>query len=310
MADLLTLSLTQGEAQDFLLQRRDGNGLAYDPLSNPSPFLTTDTLAATVWPGGTLAPVATPAVAWVDAAGVASYQLSLAATDTAGLVGVYYWRVEVTRGTKTGVLGRGRLKVEVAPGSTVAPLTFTTRDDLLTYAPWLEDIQTESDEVAFGVEQLRATNKLIDAIVNLWKPDQLRPTLGQPGWNALNLSYGSSAPQSWWLRQQLVPLPVNSGPNAAYPDRMSFQANKIDPRVSTALLLWAEPKEVCAKWAIAYVCDAQLGRAGERDYWQMADRFRALGDMTFRLSAFQIDLGVPQTGWASFTVRGGGGSVR
>lgn len=311
MPSNLTLDIEQGQDKDFLLQRKDSSGMAYASTTNPSPYLSTDTLSASLWPGGALAAIAAPSVTWVDAAGAATYKLTFAASDTASLSpGLYYWQVEVSRSGRTGTLGRGRLRIAGSPGSGSVPLAFSTRDDLMMYAPWLEDLQADSDELAFAAEQSRATSKLIDALVNLWRPNQWRPSLGQPGWNALNMSYGASAPPSWWLRQQLVPLVPNSGPNAAYPDRISFAANMVDSRVSTSLLLYPEVKEICARWAIAYACDAQLGRSGQESYRDFAREFRSDATSLFRTTRFQIDLSNPQTGWASFTIVGGGSSVR
>ena len=100
----LSLSLTQGTAADFQFQLpfsgiTDPFAQDYEQtvqiLGTPGAvatgvFLTTDTLAATVWAGDNETTLLTPSVTWISAAN-GQAQISFQNTDSAGLaIGQYY----------------------------------------------------------------------------------------------------------------------------------------------------------------------------------------------------------------------------
>jgi len=307
-----TLDIAAGTTKVFPRQRLDVQGNAYVAVTNPSPYLGSDTLACQIWAGDDTASLAAPSVAWTDAT-TGSFAITLAAANTTGLSGTYRGRVTVTRGGLTGILDDFRLRVTMAPGTAAAPLAFTVMDDLTDYFPTLEDLQSDASQVGFREEQARATTRLIDALVSLYKPANV-PLMGEPGFNSWSLFGGVPNP-SRWLREQLVPLTPGVAPPAAYPlrsvDSSGFApANLIQPRVSTALLLYDEVLEIVAKWALSRIMKAQIGRGSDQDWWSLSRMFSRDANSLFASRRFEIDLSIPQAGWSGITINGGGGSLR
>lgn len=301
-----TLAIVAGTAKTFHRQARDRRGVAFD--STTTPFLSTDTLACRVWAGDDTAVLVSPTADWDDA-NTGSFAVRFSAANTTGLAGIYRYQVVCTRSGSSGIIDDGRIRVTMAPGTATAPLAFTTLDDLLDYFPTLEDVQADASQVGFREEQARATAQMVDALVNLWKWTNLSPTIGQPGFGPMSM-FGGTTPPSRWLREQLVPLTPASTIPASLPMRQSTQANLVRPAVSTVLLLYDEVIEVCAKWAIARILKAQIGRSSDQDWWALAARFRRDADGMFMSRRFEIDLSVPQTGYASIIVDGGTTSLR
>lgn len=307
-----TLPIVQGTSRDFQLQ---ANPITGDPYSvtNPSPYVLTDVLSTDIWAGKGQPVLLSPGTAWIDVAS-AIFQIALNDADTASLTpGRYRILTTASRSGRSSVILDGWLEIASAPGIDATSINFTTYDDLLLYAHWLEDLLTEEDESAYIQHQRRATNRLIDALVMQWKPDQWQKPYGY-GHTVLQWSSGYAvAPPIYWLRQQLVPLVPNSVLPSNLPARQPFgsQANFIDSRVSTALLLYDEVKEVCAKWAIAYILKDQLGKGeGGVVYRNLAREYAAEAGSLYRSRRFEIDLGNPQTGYAWFLIDGGATSLR
>lgn len=302
MAD--TLTIVQGADRDFARQVRDASGEPFDPDANPSPFLSSDALTATVWPGGNLPASFAPAVTWLDPT-VGTFQVTVAAAQTTSLkLGLYRYQAFATRSGRTAPIDNARFAVTQTPGSGTENLAFTTLADLLLYAPWIEDLQADSDEAGFESQQVRATQHLIDVLVEVWQ-NSGGLTIGQPGFQPMAVS-GFGVPRSYYLREILTPLPPLSTPPANMPDRVTWgtPANFVDPTLSTALLLYPEVKEVCAKWAISYACKAQIGRDGGDYYAKLGGYFADEADGLYFRQSFQIDQSNPQTGTAGIEIRG------
>jgi hypothetical protein len=121
----------------------------------------------------------------------------------------------------------------------------------------------------------------------------------------------NGAPPSKWLRDVLVPLvPSSTIPADMAGNRQNTAANLIQPRVSTALLLYDEVLEICAKRAIALVCERQISEAMDKNWGALAARYRLQARNLFLAQKFAIDLSNPQTGWASIVIQGGATSLR
>lgn len=298
-----TLELTKGRARDFDRQAPDAQGNLY--TADTSPFLGTDTLACTVWPGGSLASVATPSVAWIDA-DVGAFRISFVAATTSALdAGLYQYEVTITRSSVTATIDRGRVRLLAKAASDTNGLAFTTMADLRRYCPWIEDLQTDVNEYSFADEQIRATNDLIDRIVNLWKPGyDLTSTL------TYGTSWYTTDNPSRWLREQLIPLEVDAAVPASMDYRTIVSANYIDETLSTALLLYDEVKEIAAKTALSYIFDAQIGCDDRKSWPELAAKFRGQARALFLRKRFEIDLGDPQTGQAGIVIDGGNTSLR
>lgn len=305
-----TIDLARGTAGDRLRGIQDRNGDAFAPTTNPSPFLSSDLIAATVWTGDDAAPLLTPTVAWVDATGVASYQLSFHSADTAAWpLATYRGQTTVTRANRTGVVDNWLLRLTASPGTTVAPLTFTTTDHLRQYAPWIENLQSEYSSAGFADEQLRATNWLIDVLCNLWRMPNMAPTAGQPGFAASASMGGGEFNSSNWLRSQLIPQVAtgNLNPQSAVPPTGSCVGNQA---IYTALLLRSWVVEACAKMAISYICAAQLGRGEKGEtYWGLASKFQRDAENIAKCNRAEFDFSTPQTGYGQ-SINLGATSVR
>jgi hypothetical protein len=299
----LTLDLGRGMARDFILQTRDAvTGEAYGPTppAVPSPFNGSESLVGSLWRGDETSTVVTPSVSWSDVT-IGTTLTSFVNSDTANLsLGTYRYQITATRGGRTFPVVECNLRLSATPGTQTIPMAFTVLDDLLRYAPWIEDLQAERQVTGFMEEQYRATEDLIQILVRLWKNSSgMSPTLGQSGWNAASLGYANDLP-SKWLRDQITPAPVDG----------QHPANSGNPGIYSALIVRELTKEYCAKMAISYICAAQMGRTSERNFQGLASYFRRDADSLLKTYTAEIDLSIPQTGWASITVNCGGGSLR
>lgn len=296
---MATLQIARGTAKDFDRQRLDRNGNAY--TSANTPFLSTDTLATTLWAGDDTVSLATPATAWIDA-DVAAWRVSFAASDTSSLsAATYDFRTTATRGGKTVEVERGRLEVLWTAGTATQPLAFTTYEDLLKYLPWVGSLQAETDRAGFAEQQARATNWLVDLLVDLYKYQNYGPTIGQPGYGPSTMFGGVGPwPPNKWFRDQITPVAVDG----------SHPANSGNANVSTCLIIREKTKEICAKMAISYVLEAQMGRNTNRDWWALARNFQRDAESLLGTYQAEIDLSTPPTGYASITVHCGSTNVR
>jgi hypothetical protein len=147
-----TLRIDRGAARDFALEALDDDDAPYRPVTNPSPFLSTDTLAAVGWEDDLSPPLLTPAVAWVDA-DYGQYLVSFVAGDTSDLAPSFYdFRVTVTRAGVTGVLFDGTLQIDPSPGPAITagtPPTFPA-SGLLTQ---LDTVYCTDEDIALLVPQ-------------------------------------------------------------------------------------------------------------------------------------------------------------
>ena len=303
-----TLEIVQGTYKQFPRQRLDAQGNQYSSLNNPSPFLGSDTLSCEVWGGDDTVVLATPSVAWIDVT-EAAFSLTCLNTDTAALSpGTYPAQAFVTRGPYKHAIDEFALRITGTPGTTAAPLAFTTLDDVLKYLPMVEDIQASSSQTGFREEQALATEQLIDNLVTLY--EMAGPiSAGQSGFNQMMLFGGFSSP-SRWLREQITPLVPNDSVPANLPMRPNSQPNLIRSSVSTCLLLYPPVIEIVAKWAVSYVLEAQVSRSSEQDWWDLSRKFQRKANALFKSRTFEIDLATPQTGWAGITIHGGASSLR
>lgn len=307
-----TFDVARGLSDDLPLRVVDAAGNYYGPNETPqqdSPFLVDDPLSARLWAGDDQAPVLTKTPTWTDVT-TAAYKIAFSDADTAALTpGLYRCIVTVARSGRTAPVGDFLVRITEAPGTASAPVAFTVFGDLTKYAPWIDDLQAQTDQFGFAEQQARASSRMVDALTNLYKPGMVgrHPTSLGPSQYLTGVVGDAGA---FWFRQQLVPLaPLGTAP-AALPNRQTTAGNFVQSRVSTALLLYDEVLEICAKWALAYVCEAQVGRDSDKDWWALAKFFRGDANGLFFSRKFEVDLSVPQTGYASVTIDGGSTSLR
>jgi hypothetical protein len=268
-----TFEIPRGLARDLLLQARDATDTAL------TTFTGSDTLACKLWPGDDQDPLATPTVAWSDVT-TAKYLISFAAADTSSLApGRYRLQVTFTRSSRTGLLLDAWLIVTATPGTSDPAASFVTYDDMRKYAPWLDDLAAESDQAGFLEQRARASKWLIDLLCDRWRP--VTYDLG-------DRQYVGQWPldqPSTWLRTKL-------------------EAS------TSALIVREKTREIVAKMAIAYVCDAQIGRDGSDNYLNLAAKFARDAGGLLRTYKAEVDTGATYSGTVGLVIDCGVGSLR
>jgi hypothetical protein len=275
----------QGSDRDYQITLTDSSG------NIVTTFTGSEALTATIWAGDTTAGLQTPTAVWINAA-LGTIKLTINATVSAALTAPAWYRVKLTiagAGNRTYDAFEGLLQLLAAPGATAAPTVYSTFDDLVFYAPWIETLEDLSvDESGLARERGRARSWLDDLIVQRWKATSPTPQLGQPGWGAWMMSgAGMTDPlPSKWFRDQLG---LNLGVGG-----------------TTTLIVRDSTKEICSKKAIAYVCESQLAR--DEKYQKLACLFhRQAGNLA---KNYRAELDLNATGYASIVVNLGATNLR
>lgn len=216
------------------------------PVSLAGQFTGGETFGAAIWAGGSLPALGNPAVAWLD---VAAAKLGVTVTP-AMLVGLeaatYRLMVLINPGTDNVKAFDGLIRLAEAPGAASAPLTYCTEADMLLFAPWLEDLQSERDWAGFLHQRGRARSWLDDILLSKYKWDQA-------GWWS-----GSNATAFWTY---VVPQ-YDPGPNKWLRDQLG----------TNVLIVRDLTREIVARKAISYVCEAQVGRDPKSPYQALGTR--------------------------------------
>jgi hypothetical protein len=276
MAVTLTLQINQGAARDYDLQGQNLDG------SIPGNFLATDTLQGTIWAGNATPPLLTPAVTWIDAP-TCQFRLSLENTQSAGLgVGIYHVQATATRAGRSALVLDGMLEVLRAAGLDVALPVYTTYQDLLDHAPWIQDLYSEEAEYGFTRQQGMAREWLDEILINRYHYGDTAPMIGSPGFGLWSMFAGGVdfAP-SKWIRDQL-------------------DAN--------TLMVRGKTKECVAKRSLYYILMPQLGKAGDISYRQIAREFARSASDLVKSTRFELDLN--GDGFADIIISGGSTNLR
>jgi hypothetical protein len=126
--------LIQGTGDAFTIQIANAAGL---PLTNV--YTSGDTLTTQIWTGDDQAPLtlAGTGATWADAAN-GIVKLTISQVDTAAMsAGIWRCRIYVTQsGTKQAVY-ECTFDLHPSPGTSVAPPTYCTYDDMQRLAPWI-----------------------------------------------------------------------------------------------------------------------------------------------------------------------------
>ena len=205
--------------------------------SNPiTTYLGSEVLTGSIRPGRAVAPVATLAPTWKDAAhGLVS--VPVPGLATAALAAGSYL-VSVGLADSSADFFEGLLEVGYAPGADTLPPTYCGPDDVLDYCAWIGKLWTPRDLTGFARQRGRARSYLDDLLVSLWKWDATAPSVGQPGFGSWLMGGGQDPYPSKWLRDQLA---------------------------NNSLIVRDQTKEITAKLAIWYVCSPQLARMEEEE---------------------------------------------
>jgi hypothetical protein len=224
--------------QDFTVTLLDTNGNPYTSFtSEDSPF-------AEVWAGDDTPVVLEPACAWISPS-LGTFTISFLSTSTSALAaGKYRLRYGVISGGRTFAAQDVYIRFLASPG-TDAPLTYyASYQDMLDFAPWIEDEQSLTDETGFAQERYRA-RQWLERIIQRHNP------------------------MSYW-NEFAIPL---FGFSIGTGDLPSWNWGQTDPVLqgwldSDYLLVSEQVTEITAKYALYLVCNAQVGPGTEKTNWQ------------------------------------------
>jgi hypothetical protein len=134
---------------------------------------TNDTLAAVIWAGDDGSILASPTVDWTTDGSDGKLTLMLAGSDTSSLdPGTY--RLRITINTEDGrsiVAYDGHLDVESSPGTADPLTTYGTYEDMLRYAPWLQQMQHPEEQAGFMEARHEARGWLERIILARYHPE-------------------------------------------------------------------------------------------------------------------------------------------
>jgi hypothetical protein len=299
MPSRLTIQVVQGCSLDPQLQvPNPADFIPWTDL-NPSPFLSSDVLAATVWAGEDQAPLLTLVPTWVDVA-AAIYQISLTNAQTAGLtVGTYRLQVTFTRSGRSGSIGNCRLEIQSAAGTAAAGATYATGEQLLMFAPWIQDNLDDNDETNYLAQRVRARSWIDDIFVGRFKPGGVWQ-LGDAGSTAYFCSFGIDQGPQKWLWDILA---ANTGkvPSVGPPIPGTIYSG-------TALICRDQVVEIVSKRALYYILSHQISKDGKNPYQRLARQFRAEADGLLKVLRAEIDLS--GDGYGDFNINCGATSLR
>jgi hypothetical protein len=250
---------------------RQGAALTIGPPGNPivlrdaggnpvTGYDGTEALPTVVWPGGTRAVTFSPSAVWVTPAD-ATVTIPITAAETAALaIGRYdlLLRVKPTGQDPLDAYGC-TLDVLAAPGSTPAPSSYCDYSWLLKFGrSWLRQLQTDDDEAGFAEQLGRARSWIEGCGHNHYRVASMTMVIGSQAFGPRR-----SGARSTWLQDQ-------------------FDANY--------LMVTDEIRECCAKKALAFICEGQVG-VGESagQYARLAGAYHSQADYLATCITLSLD---------------------
>jgi hypothetical protein len=208
-----------------------------------------ETLSTVVWPGDSRPASFAPASTWLTPAS-GTFSITVTSAEMTGLaIGRYQLLTTVTTPGRDPLPAYTcSLDVLAAPGTEAAPPAYTTFDDLLRYGrSWLRQLQTTDDQAGFAEQQHRARTWIEDLAHAHFRVSAMTMVVGSQA-----MGPRRSGARSTWLQDQL-------------------DAN--------ALMIEDRMKEACAKKALAYICEGQVG-VGESSaaYAKLARMYHSQAD--------------------------------
>jgi hypothetical protein len=214
-----------------------------------------ETLAASVWPGDDQPELFAPTVAWLVAAD-RTMTLEWDGTLTEDLApGRYLVELRITSGGNTVKLRAGIVELMSTPGVGVTLSAYCTADDMRKIAPWIDEIQAQSDQAGFAEQRAMARDDF----------DRLVQT-----------HYGGAD----FDREDSLDQFLSSGGYGwdAGEDDATLQELLDDDR----LVLTGPTGKVVVRWnaytAVAHVCQSQIGANPDSPYASRARYCMAMAD--------------------------------
>lgn len=236
-----TYQVRQGEAIpiDFTLQDDQGN-----PITT---YTGTESLAASVSPGGNLPASFMPAASWISGP-LGTFNVTISAAQTASLPIGRYFGLATLLDPTLGLLEAANFQLDIVAGVGTAtpPTAYCGFADLLEFGgSWIRDLQTPDRKAGFADQCGRARSWLDDLIIGSWTTGNAL-TLGDPGYGAVLSGQGTGQLPSAWLRQQL-------------------DANRLIVRDLV--------KEICSNKALGFICQGQIGPDDKGQQFLVLSRF-------------------------------------
>lgn len=233
-------------------------------------FTDTDVFAWTIWAGDGTTALATGAgtlqsptsAALVDFT-VLKSQLTTIDPGTYDLIGI------VNPGTDDAVWIRERIQFTAAPGSGTADPTYGTYDDMEVFAPWIGGALSKANQSNAAEQRAKARQWIDSCIMSraerdlesqysrhgaVLYVDPIVPTAGVD----LGPTWGPSILPDTTMQTQLAVI-------QGYLDANQLMTGAIDNGMV---------REIAARYAVYLVCDAQIGKANETPYQELASQFR------------------------------------
>jgi hypothetical protein len=217
-------------------------------------FDGTEPIAASVWPGDDRAQSFAPTVTWLSAED-RTITVEWAGSATASMApGRYLMELRIGSGSDAPGVNVAYVDLQPSPGSGTAPKVYCTLDDMRRVAPWIDQVQTTSDQAGFA-EQRAMARVDFDRVV------QTRYV-------------GAEFDRESSLDQFLDGLPEYE----AGEDDATLQAWLDDDRLVTTGPTGEQVKRWNAYAAVAHVCMAQIGTGPDNQYSKRAAYFTAKAD--------------------------------
>lgn len=217
-------------------------------------FTGDEALAASVWPGDDRAQSFAPTVTWLDAS-ARTITVEWPGSATASMApGRYLMELRIGSGTDAPGVNVAYVDLQPSPGSGTAPKVYCTADDMRRVAPWIDEVQTTSDQAGFAEQRAMARNDF-DKVV-------------QTRYVRAEFDREDS------LDHFLDGLPKYQ----AGEDDATLQGWLDDDR----LVLTGPTGEMVKRWnaytAVSHVCMAQIGAGPDNQYSKRAAYFSAKAD--------------------------------
>ena len=225
------------------------------------------TLACSAWSGDDQAEAFAPAAEWETTASTGRVAITIDGDDTTDLApGNYLIQLAITASGSTAIRRIATLRLLAAPGSAEALSTYATAEDMRRQCSWIEDLQTEQDQLGFA-EQRHEARMEFERLLQL---HYRGPANGSRQTTLDHLLDGG-----WSFRA--------GGDDATLQDWLDDDRLMLTGPTGEAIIRWN------ALTAIALVLDDQVGSKGDSSYQELAALYRRLADNLARSLTPGID---------------------
>lgn len=255
---MMEITVTKGTSRDCLLQAKNPDGT--DAINV---FLDNDPLVSRVWRGEDQSVLVVLSTVWYNPANgnadasAGIFKIVINDTDTSTLeVGQYRIQTTTTRFGRTAVLMDAFFGVTSAPGSSTLRPVYASFSEMIRTAPWIQNLQTETDLEGFATERANAREWLDNIIVHNYRG----ASVGRFETHSMAaFTFGFSGQRrtsilSQWLKDLLA-------------GDMTLSGGVYQGPPGGALLITAQTKRIVTYRSIAEVAMGMLGKGGDYAAW-------------------------------------------